>query len=187
LTYPLLAWSVRRARKIPFNGRDDGNIIFLQLGIFVAWCYPAFYLDTSYNYGVRFLIPSIVTLMLIFTVFYSFQLLIHKEGGDKYAMWMKLIGPIGSLCLNLWKDQAPQQPLHHVLMMINYDALFFSQGMVDQLYWKPMMRTRKKMADSLWAPFAVFMFIVVYALSSPQNYAETGFLFFYPLYTDYTI
>ena len=29
LTYPLLAWSVRRAKKIPFNSRDDGNIIFL--------------------------------------------------------------------------------------------------------------------------------------------------------------
>ena len=72
-------------------------------------------------------------------------------------------------------------------MMINYDALFFSQGMLDQLYWKPMMRTRKKMADSLWAPFAVFAFILIYAMSSPQNYAETGFLFFYPLYTDYTI
>jgi len=51
LTYPLLAWSVRRSRKIPFNGRDDGNIVFLQLAILVAWCYPAFYLDVGENYG----------------------------------------------------------------------------------------------------------------------------------------
>lgn len=29
LTYPLLAWSIRRAKKIPFNARDDGNIVFL--------------------------------------------------------------------------------------------------------------------------------------------------------------
>jgi len=29
LTYPLLAWSVRRAKKIPFDQRDDGNIVFL--------------------------------------------------------------------------------------------------------------------------------------------------------------
>ena len=29
LTYPLLAWTVRRARKIPYSHRDDGNIILL--------------------------------------------------------------------------------------------------------------------------------------------------------------
>lgn len=29
LTYPLLAWSIRRSQRIPFNGRDDGNIVFL--------------------------------------------------------------------------------------------------------------------------------------------------------------
>jgi len=104
LTYPLLAWSVRRARKIPFSARDDGNILFLQLAIFAVWCYPAFYFDTSYNYGVRFLLPSILTLAIVFMIFYTFQLLIHTENGDKYAMWMKLIGPLGSICLNLWKD-----------------------------------------------------------------------------------
>jgi fucose 4-O-acetylase-like acetyltransferase len=29
LTYPLLAWSIRRARKIPFNAWDDGNILII--------------------------------------------------------------------------------------------------------------------------------------------------------------
>lgn len=75
--------------------------------------------------------PSVLTLTIFLMIFYAFQLLIYTQNGDKYAMWMKLIGPIGSCCLNLWKDQAPNQPLHHVLMMINYDAIFFSQGMVD--------------------------------------------------------
>jgi hypothetical protein len=126
LTYPLLAWSVRRARKIPFNQRDDGNIIFLQIAIFIVWLYPCFYMDTSHNYGVRYLLPSHITLMAIFFCFYTFQLLIYTENGDKYALAMKCIGPLGSILLNYWKDQAPNQPLHHVLMMINYDAVFFS-------------------------------------------------------------
>lgn len=104
LTYPLLAWSVRRSNKIPFNGRDDGNIVFLQLAIFVAWCYPAFYLDTDDNYGQRFLLPSILTLAIIIMLFYTLQLAINTENGDKYAMWMKLLGPCGSIALNLWKD-----------------------------------------------------------------------------------
>lgn len=46
LTYPLVAWTVRRSRKIPFSQRDDGNIILLQLALFVVWIFPCFYLDT---------------------------------------------------------------------------------------------------------------------------------------------
>ena len=133
----------------------------------VAWCYPAFYLDTSHNYGQRFLLPSILTLSIILMLFYVFQLSIHTENGDKYAMWMRFLGPCGSIALNLWKDQAPNQPLHHVLMMVNYDAVFFSQGMVDQLYWKQMLRTRKKLAKSILAPLVLPLFIFIYALSCP--------------------
>ena len=187
LTYPLLAWSVRRAKKIPFNGRDDGNIVLLQLAILIVWSYPCFYMDTDDNYGQRFLLPSILTLAIFLMIFYSFQMLIHQEGGAKYAMWMKLIGPIGSVCLNLWKDQAPNRPLHHVLMMINYDAIFFSQGLVDQLYFKQMLRTRNYLADTIAAPIAMLAFILLYSLSSPQNYSDTGFLFFYPLYGDWSV
>jgi multidrug transporter EmrE-like cation transporter len=133
--------------------------------------YPAFYMDTSHNYGMRYLLPSTLTLMCVFFCFYVFQLAIYTENGDKYAMWMKCIGPIGSILLNYWKDQAPNQPLHHVLMMINYDAIFFSQGMLDQLYFKPMMRTRNKMAKTVWAPLLVLACIFIYSLSSPMNYS----------------
>ena len=100
-------------------------------------------------------------------LFYVFQLPIHTEKGDKYAMWIKLLGPCGSVALNLWKDQAPNQPLHHVLMMVNYDAVFFSQGMIDQLYFKQMLRTRKKMSQTIMAPLVLPLFIFIYALSCP--------------------
>jgi len=46
LTYPLLAWTVRRSRKIEFNARDDGNIILLQLAVWAIWLFPSFYIDT---------------------------------------------------------------------------------------------------------------------------------------------
>jgi len=55
-------------------------------------------------------------------------------------------------------------------MMINYDAVFFSQGVVDQLYWKSMLRTRNELGKTVWAPFTVVCAIFLYALSSPQNY-----------------
>lgn len=103
LTYPLVAWTIRRSRKIPFNQRDDGNIILLQLALFVVWLFPAFYLDTKKDFGTRYLLPSTLTLMCIMFVFYTFQLLIHTENGDKYALIMKVIGPCGSMALNYWK------------------------------------------------------------------------------------
>jgi len=163
---------MRRANKIPFSARDDGNIIFLQLIILAIWCYPCFYMDTSMNYGTKYLLPSVGTLACILFCFYTFQLLIYNtENGDKWALAMKFIGPIGSCCLNLWKTQAPDMPLHHVLMMINYDAVFFSQGLVDQAYWRPMLRTRNEAGKTAWAPICVVLGILLYALSSPQNYS----------------
>lgn len=116
------------------------------------------------------MLPSILTLAIIIMAFYVLQLSIHTENGDKYAMWMKLVGPIGSICLNLWKDQAPNKPLHHVLMMVNYDAVFFSQGLIDQLYFKQMLRTRKRVSTTVLAPCALVIFAFGYALSCPQNY-----------------
>jgi hypothetical protein len=29
---------------------------------------------------------------------------IYTENGAKYAMWMKFIGPLGSIGLNVWKN-----------------------------------------------------------------------------------
>jgi len=126
ITFPLLAWSIRRAHKIPYHPRDDGNIIFLQLALLTAWAIPAVYLDTDDMYGEKYLLPSILTLAVVMMLFYILQLSIHTENGAKYAMWIKLLGPCGSIALNIWKDQSKNKPLHHVFMMINYDAIFFS-------------------------------------------------------------
>lgn len=41
-------------------------------------------------------------------------------------MMIKIIGPIGGIALNYWKTQEPNMSLHHLLMMVNYDAVFFS-------------------------------------------------------------
>lgn len=43
------------------------------------------------------------------------------------------------------------------------------------------------MSETVWAPLAILLFVFTYAMCSPANYQQTGFLFFYPLYTDYTI
>ena len=71
--------------------------------------------------------------------------------------------------------------------MVNFDAIFFSQGVVDMCYWKYMVKKRGELAESMMAPFAIVGFLFIYALTCPTNYSEMGHLFFYPLYTDYTL
>ena len=71
--------------------------------------------------------------------------------------------------------------------MINYDAVFFSQGVVDMCYWRSMIKSRKSIADSAWCPVIIVGFIFVNSLTSPMNYSNMGHLFFYPLYTSYTL
>jgi len=78
LTYPLLRWSIRRSRKIPFDAATDVGIIVHQLVTLAAWAAINYYLVTTDSYGERFLLPSIGVLTCILFVFYFFQLLINR-------------------------------------------------------------------------------------------------------------
>ena len=89
--------------------------------------------------------------------------------------------------MNLWKVQAKEQQIYHLFLMICYDAVFFSQGVIDMCYYRKMLRSRANWGKSSWAPLSVGLAIFLYALSSPMNYSNMGFLFFYPLYVDHPL
>jgi hypothetical protein len=155
-----------------------------MLGIWAATC---FYLVTKDDYGEKYLIPAIITLGAVFFCFYTFQLAIGTKNGHHYAMYIKLIGPLASIALNYWKVQTKKQDLYHIFMMINYDAVFFSQGVVDMCYWKDMLKKRSELAETALAPCAVVFFILVYSITSPMVYSNMGHLFFYPLYASFPL
>jgi len=69
--------------------------------------------------------------------------------------------------------------------MINYDAVFFSQGVIDMCYWKEMLKKRGEWAETPLAPVSIVAFILLYAITSPMVYGGMGHLFFYPLYGTY--
>ena len=69
--------------------------------------------------------------------------------------------------------------------MICYDAVFFSQGVIDMCYWRKMLRKRREIANTFWAPLSVGIVILLYSICSPTNYKDFGQLFFYPLYDEY--
>lgn len=48
--------------------------------------------------------PAIATLAGVMFLFYTLQCLINIEGGYRFAPWVKLIGPIGSALMCLWKS-----------------------------------------------------------------------------------
>jgi len=100
-------------------------------------------------------------------------------------MYIKLIGPLGSIALNYWKVQTSNQNLYHIFLMINYDAVFFSQGVVDMCYWKEMLKKRGEIAETPLAPISIVGFLLLYSITSPMVYQGMGHLFFYPLYATY--
>lgn len=127
LTYPLLRWTIRRSKGIPFDPLVDAGIIVHQLVTLAVWAAICYFLVTKDQFGERLLVPSIYALGAVMFCFYTFQLLVGgTRDGYKYAMWLKLIGPCGSMALNLFKTQSQDQQLYHIFLMINYDAIFFS-------------------------------------------------------------
>jgi len=136
LTYPLLRWSIRRSKNIPFDPLTDFGIITHQVVVLALWAISNFYLVSYNDYNTTLLLPSIGVLAAVMFAFYFFQLLINRPNGYGYAIWIKFIGPIGSILLCLFKVQTKNQNLYHIFLMVNFDAVFFSQGVVDMCYWR---------------------------------------------------
>ena len=185
ITYPLLRWTIRRSKRIPFDPLVDTGIILHQIITLSVWALPCYYLVTKDNYGEVYLVPSIMALGAVFFCFYTFQLAIPTKNGYHYAMYIKLIGPCGSIALNYFKVQTSNQNLYHIFLMINYDAIFFSQGVVDMCYWKEMLKKRGEWAETALAPCAIVFFLLAYSITSPTVYGDMGHLFFYPIYKAY--
>jgi len=71
ICYPLLRWSIRRSKGIPFDGLIDTGIILLQIATLALWATIVYYLVPTYNYNTLLLIPAIGVLAGIFAAFYS--------------------------------------------------------------------------------------------------------------------
>ena len=54
-------------------------------------------------------------------------------------MIIKLVGPIGSAVLNNYVvNVLGGDSVYHVFLMVNFDAIFFAQGVIDMTYWNQM-------------------------------------------------
>jgi peptidoglycan/LPS O-acetylase OafA/YrhL len=185
ICYPLLRWSVRRSQGIKYDPLVDTGIIAHQMVTLAIWGSICYFIVTKDDYGSIYLVPAVATLGCVMAAIYSVQLALGGKQGYKGALLIKLIGPCGSIAMNYWKVQTKNQNLYHIFLMINFDAIFFSQGVIDMCYWRKMIKLRRELGDTVMAPAMVGIGLLLYALCSPMNYGGLGQLFFYPLYDDY--
>jgi hypothetical protein len=71
LTYPLLRWTIRRSRQIPFDWLTDTLIIALQVVTLCLWAVPSFFLVSKDDFGEIYLMPAVATLGGVFFLFYT--------------------------------------------------------------------------------------------------------------------
>lgn len=77
LTYPLLRWSIRRSKGIPFEPMTDIGIMTHQVVVLALWAIVNFFLVPTMDYNITLLLPSIGILTAVMFAFYFAQLLIN--------------------------------------------------------------------------------------------------------------
>jgi hypothetical protein len=143
----------------------------VTLALWAAICY---FVVTKDDYGSTYLVPAVATLGVIMLAIYSCQLALGVKGGYKASIAIKLIGPCASIAMNYWKVQTKNQNLYHIFLMINFDAIFFSQGVIDMCYWRKMIKNRKELGNTVMAPAMVGIGLFLYSICSPMNYGGLG-------------
>lgn len=69
--------------------------------------------------------------------------------------------------------------------MINYDAISFTQGIVDLVYWDQMFKSRTEIMDTSFAGFVLWIYMIIYSVTCPTNYSDVGSFWYYPLMTTF--
>ena len=72
--------------------------------------------------------------------------------------------------------------MYRFVSQLNYDLIFMAQGIVDQIYWKEMTKSRQELSQTMWSIAMVFGFWFMHSMTSPTNVTDQGYLFFYPIY-----
>jgi len=97
-TYPLLAFTQRRKKKLPFDKFEDGKIILGQ--IIVMGLYSLLNLLKKENDGKNNLWNMSLSFIAGFSLFYFGQFVLYLENGYKYSLLLKSFGLFGCFLLN---------------------------------------------------------------------------------------
>jgi hypothetical protein len=63
-----------------------------------------------------------------------------------------------------WKGPS-EYVMYDIFLMVNYDAIHFSQGVMDMVYWDQMARSKGKLMQTAFAPFTCVLFLAAYSIT----------------------
>lgn len=184
LNYPMLAFTYRRKNNLPLTKKEDGALFLGQHASLLFWAAIGFITVSSKDY-VTYFLPSIVVLLLFYYAIFAVQFLFVFDWGYKASVWMKLIGPVFCLVMNLCKYGTFENNLFGMLLGMHYQIMFMAQGILDRSYHKEYDRYKQELSQTLLSPFILMALFFSQCITMPTNYTNTGFLFYYPLYFDY--
>lgn len=81
----------------------------------------------------NYVMPANIILFACFSAFFAFQYYLQGLPAHDFshAQWLRLIGPITSICLNFFKYGTEEKNFYSISMMICYHTVFFAQGVVN--------------------------------------------------------
>ena len=125
ITYPLLKWTQRRYARKPITFKDDGVLIIAQILLFGLLAGFQLGLETD-SQGRTDLMLVTALALVTFGGFYLLPILIHSDEGYKYSLWLRLIGPVGVILLNLFRDGSNEKAIYGFCAQLSYDLLFMA-------------------------------------------------------------
>ena len=70
LSYPILAWTQRRAKKIEIDFKEDGKLLLSQFLLFAKFMFVTLYYCKFGNYGLLYVFPSSIVLVLVTMIYF---------------------------------------------------------------------------------------------------------------------
>jgi hypothetical protein len=76
---------------------EDGKLIAILLLIMSVWIIPSIFAAPD-------LVPMVFVNIAFYFAYFGLQMLLLREGGHKYGLLIKAIGPLASFALNVHRD-----------------------------------------------------------------------------------
>ena len=110
INYPILKWTQRRYSEKPMSLKDDGLIfggLFLTLFIWIAFQWTL--VGSKVENGRRDVFLMTMVVVIVYAAYFILPgFIVKRENGYKYSWWLKMIGPIAMILMNIVKNGSEQ-------------------------------------------------------------------------------
>ena len=87
------------------------------------------------------------------------------------------------MLLNMYMNKTDEKTFYAICMMVNYHSVFEAQGIVNQVWRDRLKEQSDAYRASVWQPAIIYFTVFAYSIVLPGPWSDTGFIFFYPIYS----